>query len=355
MPRFRWDKTMNKNRKILLRTAERIREHLVSSRAASPMHPLPEDSWNRCTRLARQFQLARTRGWYAAAAIVRDRYQSSFNRLVENLRELQNQFNYDEYRSACPSLRQIYEDLVAIDQEFESLRIDSEEGLLAVTTDRIVLEEIELGPFEIRLYWNRIGQKRWYDTVALKPNPASGDEDVTHPHVRGEALCEGDGRAAIERALCEGRLYDFFSIVNRILHTYSAGSPYVALNQWCGVSCADCGSMSDAEEATRCSNCSDNLCLDCRTYCERCECDFCQSCIGSCRVCDAALCRDCQISCAGCDKRCCSGCVSDLEICEECQNDQDPEFEDSTDETDIAASAATGATLEGNEASGATL
>ena len=37
-----------------------------------------------------------------------------------------------------------------------------------MTTDRIVLEDIDLGPFVIRLHWKRIGEHRCYNVIALE-------------------------------------------------------------------------------------------------------------------------------------------------------------------------------------------
>ncbi len=61
------------------------------------------------------------------------------------------------------------------------------------------------------------------------------------PHVSDETLCEGDGRRAIHAALAAGRLYDFFTIVDRLLNTYASGRAYVDLDNWFGTPCHDCG------------------------------------------------------------------------------------------------------------------
>ena len=49
----------------------------------------------------------------------------------------------------------IYQDLVALRQEFEELDYDLRERRLSVVTEPIVLEGVYLGPFEIRLQWAR--------------------------------------------------------------------------------------------------------------------------------------------------------------------------------------------------------
>ena len=104
------------------------------------------------------------------------------------------------------------------------MEIDFEEHEIAVTTEPITLEGIFLGPFEIRLDWERLGNSLPYRIKALDPHPAAANEDVTHPHVQNEQLCEGDGRVGHPQRLREGRLGDFFLLVAQVLRTYGKGS-----------------------------------------------------------------------------------------------------------------------------------
>ena len=117
----------------------------------------------------------------------------------------------------------------------------SPNGEISITTDPIVLDDTHLGPFQVRLDWNRLGSHQPYRVVALDPHPAAANEAVTHPHVQEEHLCEGEGRAGIESALNTGRLCDFFLIVSRLLGTYARGSAFVELDDWEGIRCQDCG------------------------------------------------------------------------------------------------------------------
>jgi hypothetical protein len=43
-----------------------------------------------------------------------------------------------------------------------------------------------------------------YRVIAKDAHPAESRENVTHPHVMDEVLCEGDGKHGIRRALSEG-------------------------------------------------------------------------------------------------------------------------------------------------------
>ena len=115
------------------------------------------------------------------------------------------------------SATDVYHDLLALKGEFEEVEIDLEENDLSVTTDDIDLDGVCLGPFQIRLEWQQIGQaSQPYRVIALDPHPATKSDEITHPHVQDERLCEGDGRAAIADALAEGRLLDFFLLVSQV-------------------------------------------------------------------------------------------------------------------------------------------
>jgi len=70
-----------------------------------------------------------------------------------------------------------------------------------------------------------------------------------------DVVCEGDGAAAIKAALEEGRLCDFFSMVGSILNTYNPDNPYVALSDWDGVACYECGYVMDYESSYYCTYC----------------------------------------------------------------------------------------------------
>ena len=83
---------------------------------------------------------------------------------------------------------------------------------------------MNLGPFEIRLDWGSLSDPNPYSVVALDPNSAASNDEVTHPHVKDEHLCEGEGHSAIRAALAECRLLDFFMLVSQVLHTYGQGS-----------------------------------------------------------------------------------------------------------------------------------
>ena len=122
-------------------------------------------------------------------------------------------------------------------QEFPEVSIDKAEQTLSVLTEPIDLQGTHLGPFRIVLRWNRLRQRRSYDVEASEPNPAQGEEEITHPHVQGRQLCEGEGAICIKAALSQGRIFDFFLLVKQILETYNPSSAYISLDRWNGVAC----------------------------------------------------------------------------------------------------------------------
>jgi hypothetical protein len=90
-----------------------------------------------------------------------------------------------------------------------------------VVTDPIVLEGVALGRFRIDLNLDRFHYGRLDgDTVraiALDPNPAASNDEITHPHVQGGQICLGEGSVMVRQALTEGRLYDALLVVRSVL------------------------------------------------------------------------------------------------------------------------------------------
>ncbi len=239
-------------------------------RAAPLSVELPEEDWNYSERLLRQLDVCHERDWRHAAALLEDRLRRGLERCSERFQEINRQVAGRSSPLFVQRPRDIFDDLVSLADEFEGVSVDGQNRSVSVTTESIVLEEINLGPFEIRLQWDRIGDRRPYRVIASHPNSAGESSETTHPHVKGEQLCEGDGRMAIDRALRAGRLLDFFQLVSRILETYNPGG-VVALSEWNGSPCSDCGDVAAEEGQYTCDRCGDRLCRDCLSSCCRCE------------------------------------------------------------------------------------
>ncbi|MBA4017585.1 MAG: hypothetical protein C0483_10470 [Pirellula sp.] len=229
------------------------------------------------------------------------------------------------------------DDLTALETEFNEVEVDLRKKQLSVTTDSIELEGVSLGQFVIRLNWSHLGENRPYEVEAVEPNPAAGDSSVTHPHVHGNALCEGDGKFAIRSALEAGRLLDFFLLVRQILETYNPSSAYVRIKDWEGVSCVDCGCTTDRDESSSCERCESDLCSDCVSNCSDCGRSSCSECRSVCHGCDADYCRRCLNDCDACGDAFCGECLTDGQ-CDNCR--ETLEEPDETLEPEVAKAAA---------------
>jgi hypothetical protein len=215
-------------------------------------------------------------------------------------------------------LGELYRELMDLEAVFDQVEFDLRKNTIAVVTPPITLEDIFLGPFEIRLRLGTGGQRPAYSVLALEPTPASANRDVTHPHVQRERLCEGDGRAPIRLALEQGRLVDFFQIVTQVLQTYNPGSAYVSLDNWFGGTCADCGRSSDDDGSYACEHCDSSLCGDCQRSCEGCLTGYCTQCIGYCEACEQDYCAGCRTECNTCGVSCCARCLEE-KLCPQCR------------------------------------
>ena len=248
----------------------------------------------------------------------------------------QVQYVLDRRDKVMPGLSAAVEELKAIQAEFGDIDLNSEEDSLDVITEPITLEDVYLGPFRIAVFLDRLGElyhRTPYRAVALGPHPAAKDDAITHPHVSGEIVCEGDGAAAIRAALEEGRLVDFFTIVRSILTTYNPESPYVPLCEWEGIVCYECGCIMDGEDTYYCCYCDNAVCDACSALCAGCSETVCCSCAGACEMCEVSLCPQCaKTKCQECESVCCQVCMEDG-LCPECREERNSDEQQETDES----------------------
>jgi hypothetical protein len=307
------------NQKLLLRVAEGIRGCLHQARTQTGEIQLPDYDWTECQTVVRKIRLAQSRGWHQAAAALTDSLRYPLCRCLQRLNDLCNRSVSARPSEAVAAVRDIFADLEVLLDEFDDLSIDLPGAVLSVTTAPIVLEGVLLGRFQVRLHWDWIGRAHSYEVVALEPNPACSSESTTHPHVVEDRLCEGDGKLPIVQALHHGRLLDFFQIVNRVLNNYNPSSAYVALSDWEGSGCSDCGEIVGPDDERTCGMCEGTLCGNCALTCERCESSCCYECSRHCESCGQDLCRGCAIECEKCQRPLCTKCLSDSDLCPDCQ------------------------------------
>ncbi len=303
----------------LWKAADRIHHRLQPSQPSLTDRLFPQaplHSWQMCVRRIRK---AGDRQWSAALDIVRREALAALAEMKDWIVGCRGVLNPRIERPGDSSVGDIYRDLVSLRDEFPEVAVEFSDSSVSVTTEPIVLEDIYLGPFEIKLSWANAGDSLGYEVLARDPHPPTTAEDVTHPHIESDHLCEGDGSMPIRQALQQGRLADFFLIVRQILATYNSGSAYVQLDQWSGQSCSDCGGHYDDDSGVCCPECESEICDGCSRDCGSCASYYCGECISICGQCSDQTCNSCLRTCSGCDEPICEGC---LKICSRCNSTQ---------------------------------
>lgn len=299
--------------KRLLRLASAIHKILAAYQYHERLE-LPIHSWDQCRELVRQSQRAEMRGWHLAAQELRRDLVYTLPTLQSELNALESKLPRLTAAKTTATVGDIYADLLAVQKEFVQFDFDVRGRWLSVTTEPITLQGIYLGPFEIRLDLRRVRDDCPYRIIANDPHPCESRENVTHPHVMDERLCEGDGRAAIRQAIHQGRLLDFFTIVANGLRSYNSDSPFVALEIWYGCSCSDCGCMVDEDDRYVCQKCGSTVCSGCQCCCPGCDETCCSGCVTDCQACDATYCRRCLKPCRVCQRQICPECLHTLDV-----------------------------------------
>ena len=197
--------------------------------------------------------------------------KSGVAQLIQQLTTLHGELSSDVPQQQISSVRELYAELLALEEEFGEVQLDLRAQTISVITEPIELEAVYLGSFEICLNYGNLNTdgSLHYRVIARDPNPAITNDSVTHPHVQSEVVCEGDGRLTIRRSLEQGRLFDFFTMVASLLRTYNPDSPYVELSDWHSVECTECADVITANAQTRCEKCEITLCTECAQDCFR--------------------------------------------------------------------------------------
>jgi len=320
--------------KNLIRMADRIQEALIklkNGRYLELMRQLTSfaGQLQELTTQSRKMGTSLVHGWFSAAG----RCCNGINRLLSDIQYSLPRIRplVEKPQVKIPKLSALVGELDVLEQEFGNIEYDISENTISVVTDSITLEDVYLGPFKIQLELNKLSelyQNSVYHVIALEPNPAATDDNVTHPHVSNETLCEGDGCVAIRSAIEEGRVCDFFTMVRSILNTYNPDSPYVALHDWYGEPCYECGYVMGSDSSYYCCFCERDFCEECATYCRSCDETVCAGCTERCEVCDEPMCPRCaRIRCTECECVCCESCIEEG-LCPDCKQERKNEDEE---------------------------
>jgi hypothetical protein len=296
------------------------------------------DSFHRFHTLRQQMVRARRRGFDAAERKLHARLQRL---LAELSSEADTALRHAQRFQPEPAAKasEIVGELNQLDDEFGGWSYDRQTRRIFVTTEPIVLEGIDLGRFDIVLCLDDLpllDRRAPYEVIARDPNPAAGSPSVTHPHVSDQQLCEGEANRPIRRALSSGRVCEFFMLVSSVLRQYNRESPYVALEEWEGEPCTDCGYRATEEHIDRCEDCGAVVCTECVSTCSECEKDACFRCLAACEICDELICVGCTYRCEGCRAVVCPGCVTEG-LCEDCETQRQKESEDDDKEQERQA------------------
>jgi len=319
--------------KSLVRTANRIQESLMklkNGRYLEFMRRLTSfaGQLQELTAESRKMGASLVHGWFSAAERCCSRTSRLLNDISYSISQIQ-QLTEDPQKKT-PKLSLLVEELVQVQEEFGDLDFDKAENTVSVVTESITLDDVYLGPFKIQLELSKLSElykDRPCRVIALNPNPAATDEEVTHPHVSGEKLCEGDGCVAIRSALEQGRLSDFFTMVRSILNTYNPDSPYVSLDDWSGEPCYDCGYVMSRENTYYCSYCEHDYCEECSTCCRCCDETCCLGCAEQCSYCEDNVCMNCMQECTECNSLYCSSCLEE-NVCPNCKEEMEKDNEE---------------------------
>ena len=298
-----------------------------------------EDFCSRCSQVTKDshlFYAAIGKNWLSSAEKIKTKISRDISDFSYHLQRFIDIVNLGETK--LPKLADLFAELLQIEQEHGQLSYDLKERTVSVITEPITMDGIAFGPFEIKLSLNKISKLYTdspYRVIALEPNPAGADSNVTHPHVSSERLCEGDGVVSIRKAIEQGRLCDFFTMVVNILQTYNPDSPYVLLDEWDGISCYDCGYTISSDECYFCEDCEHDFCSQCSTSCEFCNTTICTECSFECPECEKPVCRRCTVVCAECEETFCQNCINEEGFCDQCQEERkEQENEENNQETE---------------------
>ncbi len=241
----------------------------------------------------------------------------------------------DEPPNPSLSLTEAMQEMTIVNDSWP--KVEYQKGLLAVTIDEVSLSDdndtVHFGKFLITLDLSDPFSKHGLGVGAISPKSEEGDH--YHPHVTPDgSLCAGDGEDMMKEALIQGRLEDYFRIVEAILRTYNVKSPYASLSNWYNPDhegetfCDACETYRPDEEAYHCESCNTSTCDICgsdMSECSECNEYRCSGCYNCCEGCGETVCHSCSINCTNCKCIYCSSCLVECcccsnKSCEECLN-----------------------------------
>ena len=264
-----------------------------------------------------RLSLVESRLWKVAETKAREDYQRQLRQLRD---QVESELRDDDSIAVSVAECELFRDLFVLSDEFVNPAFSKKEMRLSIVSKDIELDGLLLGAFRVELHLDSLSAPRpYYEVIAVDANHASSNDCVTHPHVQDNRLCEGDAQPAIKLALKQGRLLDFFQLVEHVLGTYTPSSAYVTIREWDGMTCGNCGQTADPDECYQCAGCESSICDGCVCRCGDCEDCFCGNCDQPCSGCLESVCKSCIRECCDCDEQLCSDCLTENEWCTNCE------------------------------------
>jgi hypothetical protein len=324
--------------RLFARFACRFHDRLTRQRQTHPTHPAVArltGALARITRCQHRLDCVRNQGWSASVKLVTSLLLDEVDRLPALCPAASSAIEQASQVLASP--RQILDDLIAVEAEFDAFTLDLGRLTLSVETDPITLDDLDLGSFRITLdlaaFTRGDPDDRVVTCQALDPNPPHNRDDVTHPHVSDDIPCLGDAAVPLRSALLGGRLFDAVTLIDRVLDTYNPGSAYRRIDDWHCVSCGDCDGSVHPDDTSTCDRCGRTLCSDCSCSCDGCGNTHCRWCLDE--IDRELLCHDCVGTCSTCHA---TRSVHELDdhdgLCTECNDLQHEEIDDETTQED---------------------
>ena len=305
---------------ILLRLARRL-ERLWAPKPEPPTRP--ERAWasirtqlTEAEALRWRIEQATARRLDCAVASLKQELSTLLQIIGRRIEELRP--HNDAPPPRTPDRCEWIRELRHLETEFGTVTVRWTDTVIRIVTEPIELKNVPLGPFAIEFNWPggaAAAGSRAFEAKALRPNHPAGRGDVTHPHVEDDKLCAGDAKDALDQAVADGRLVDAFQLIHSVLTNYNPNSAYVALSEWDGSHCAQCGRRIRSSDASTCEGCDSELCDECGERCEACDELRCGDCLEPCEVCRERHCRGSLATTTG-GRAVCSDC---REVCPRCQ------------------------------------
>ena len=221
--------------------------------------------------------------------------RSNLSTLTRWVRDLP--FDTQTRESAAPNLDYVDLDEYVIDRK-----------TISFTTEPITFDDVELGRFKVSLNT----ENGTLIAEALEPNHPQEDSRVTHPNIKNDAICMGEGAGPFSACIRQGLFFHALDIAVSVVRTNGDDSPYVSIENWDGYECGACGdSTTDI-----CRECEEAFCSECQIadtdgYS---RCDDCSP--PTCCICEAVRFGE-TCSAYGCYESICGACLDNNHVCPE--------------------------------------